>query len=142
MKFLLLMALASAAVAQNGPQQPVPYSHQLHAGELKLKCAMCHPNPDPGESMTLPAPSVCGQCHAGKYDHPIKWVRVYQIPGFVEFSHRRHIDAKNTCEDCHGPVASRAIMARETDLSMGGCMNCHREKKASIDCTFCHEQRN
>ena len=68
------------AMAQSAPQQPVPYSHKLHAGDLKLKCATCHPNPDPGETMTLPKPSVCGQCHAGKYDREIKWVRVYEIP--------------------------------------------------------------
>lgn len=141
---LLLLAGLTAAFlpAQSGPQQPVPYSHKIHAGDLKLKCATCHPNPDPGETMTLPKPSVCGQCHAGKYDHEIKWVRIYEVPGFVDFSHRKHLASGNTCEECHGPVATRAVMSREGDMSMGGCMNCHREKKASIDCTFCHEQRN
>ena len=142
MRVLLLVLLATIMSAQNGPPQPVPYSHKIHAGDLKLKCAICHPNPDPGETMTLPKPAVCGQCHAGKYDREIKWVRVYEVPSFVDFSHRKHIAAGNTCEECHGPVATRAVMSRETDLTMGGCMNCHREKKASIDCTFCHEQRN
>ena len=135
---LTLLLLAAAAFAQ---QQPVPYSHKLHAGDLKLKCATCHPNPDPGEAMTLPQPSVCGQCHAGKYDHEINWVRVYQIPEFVSFSHRDHLKAGNTCEECHGPVATREQMRREVDITMGSCMNCHREKKASVDCTFCHEQQ-
>lgn len=143
---LLLLLAACAALAQTeartGPQQPVPYSHKLHAGDMKLKCAMCHPNPDPGETMTLPKPEVCGQCHKGKYDREMKWVRVYEIPSFVDFSHRAHIKAGNTCEECHGQVATRTQLARETDLTMGGCMNCHREKKVSIDCTFCHEQRN
>jgi hypothetical protein len=142
LRVLLLALLANLALAQTGPQQPVPYSHKVHAGDLKVKCATCHTNPDPGEMMTLPKPSVCGQCHAGKYDHEIKWVRVYEVPSFVFFNHRKHVAAGNTCEECHGPVATRTTIARETDLTMGGCMNCHREKKASIDCTFCHDQRN
>ncbi len=139
---VLLLLCGGLAPGQDAPQQPVPYSHKLHAGDLQLKCSTCHPNPDPGETMTLPKPQVCGTCHPGKYDRQIKWVRVYEVPSFVNFSHRKHIAAKNTCEECHGPVATRAQIARETDLTMGGCMNCHREKKASIDCTFCHDQRN
>jgi formate-dependent nitrite reductase cytochrome c552 subunit len=66
-------------------------------------------------------------------------VRVYQIPSFVDFSHRAHLDKGNTCQDCHGPVAQRDQLSRETDISMGGCMNCHRAKKASLECDFCHE---
>jgi hypothetical protein len=136
--FLLLLAAADVCAQQ----QPVPYSHKLHAGDLKLKCALCHPNPDPGESMTFPKPAVCGGCHAGQYDREFKWVRVYEVPGFVYFSHRTHIKAGNTCQECHGPVAARIQLTRETDRTMGGCMNCHREKKVSNDCTFCHDQRN
>src|SRR4051812_10187273 len=121
MKILLSILVASAALAQTGPQQPVPYSHKLHAGDLKLKCATCHPNPDPGEAMTLPQAETCKPCHAkaafvtsGK---PIQWARVYEVPNYVFFSHRTHI-AKSTCEDCHGPVAERVQLRREKDLSM------------------------
>ena len=92
--------------------------------------------------MTLPKPEVCGQCHAGKYDREIRWVRVYEVPGFVNFSHRAHLAGGTTCEDCHGAVAQREQLAKEKDIAMGGCMNCHRAKKVSIDCTFCHEQQN
>jgi hypothetical protein len=137
-KLFLLTILTAVAFAQ----QPVPFSHKLHAGALKLECASCHPNPDPGETMTLPEPSVCGRCHKGQYDHTITWMRVYQVPGFVDFSHREHLKAGNTCEECHGPVAQRDQLTRETDLSMGGCMECHRVKKASIGCNYCHERRN
>ena len=142
--------------AANPPEQPIPFSHKVHAGTLKLKCAMCHPNPDPGEMMTIAAPSTCMQCHsavkpdslaikklaaAAKDDRDIKWQRVYEIPSYVEFSHKAHLAAGNTCEECHGRVAERDQLYRETDISMGGCINCHRPKKASIDCTYCHEQR-
>jgi hypothetical protein len=131
-----------AAAQTAPPAQPVPYSHRLHAGDLKIQCATCHTNPDPGEAMTMSKPEVCGKCHAGKYDHQIRWVRVYEVPSFVFFSHRAHLNANNTCRECHGPVEQRAQLSRETDLTMGGCMNCHRQKKASLDCTFCHDQRN
>jgi hypothetical protein len=66
---------------------------------------------------------------------------VYRIPAFVYFSHRTHIQAGNACEECHGPVATRTQLTRETDLTMGGCMNCHRGKNAGTECTFCHERQ-
>jgi hypothetical protein len=117
---------------------------------------MCHANPDPGEMMKVAAPSVCMQCHssiktdspaiqrlftAAKENRALPWARVYEIPSFVSFSHRAHLEAGNSCDECHGKVAERAQLFRETDISMGGCMNCHRAKKASIDCTYCHEQQ-
>ena len=108
--------------ADDAPVQPLPFSHKAHAGTLKLPCKMCHPSPDPGESMTFVAPAVCMQCHSAiKTDAPaiqklaqyaeqgkeVPWVRVYQIPAWVNFSHRAHLEAKNTCEDCHGKVVER-----------------------------------
>ncbi|MDQ6700194.1 MAG: cytochrome c family protein [Acidobacteriota bacterium] len=154
---LLLGAAGVILAAPVAPEQPIPFSHKVHAGNLKIQCKMCHPNPDPGEMMKIAEASVCMQCHSSvktdsasiqklaafaKNDREIKWARVYQIPGFVNFSHRAHLDAKNTCQECHGQVASRDQLSRETDISMGGCMNCHRAKKASIDCAYCHELQN
>ena len=155
MKFLLLLVAASLW-SQTPPAQPVPFSHKHHAGTLKLKCNMCHPNRDPGEMMGIAAPSVCMQCHASvKTDsphirkvaeaaaekRPIKWTRVYQIPTYVFFSHRAHIEAKNTCQECHGAVEQREALFKEVEHSMTTCMACHKAKNASNDCTFCHEQR-
>lgn len=156
--WLALLVLSAAAFAQGSkptpPEQPLPFSHKAHAGTAKLPCKMCHPNPNPGERMTVAAPSVCMQCHSAvKADSPaiqrlaafakngreIRWARVYEIPSYVNFSHRTHLSAGNSCEECHGKVAEREALFREGDVSMGGCMNCHRAKKASIDCTYCHE---
>jgi c(7)-type cytochrome triheme protein len=118
---------------------------------------MCHANKDPGEAMGIAGASVCMQCHsaikadspaiqkvaeAARTAKPLKWRRVYEIPTYVFFSHRTHLNAENTCEDCHGPVAQRDVLAREADISMKGCMTCHTAKKASNDCTTCHDQRN
>jgi c(7)-type cytochrome triheme protein len=151
------LAAQQQATPPIGPEQPVAYSHKHHVGTLKLKCNMCHANKDPGEAMGLPAASVCMNCHQSvktdspaiqkladyaKTNRPIRWVRVYQIPTYVQFSHRAHIEAKNTCQECHGDVASLDVMAKVVPMNMSSCMACHKEKNASNDCTFCHEQRN
>lgn len=162
---IILFASASIWVSSTGrtqeplegPEQPIPYSHKLHAGKMNLECKKCHPNPDPGEKMTIPATAVCMECHAViKTDSPaiqklasfaesnrdIRWVRIYEIPSFVRFSHRAHLEAESTCADCHGPVKERVRLHREADISMKGCMDCHMAKSASTDCTFCHENMN
>lgn len=150
----LLFALLQAPAPQP-PAQPVPYSHKQHLA-LNLQCKLCHTNPDPGEAMGIPSVSLCVSCHrtvktdsphiqkilkwaAAKTEPP--WVRVYQIPSYVFFSHRAHAQAGASCETCHGPVRTRDALFKETDISMGGCMDCHRRHKASNDCAFCHEAR-
>jgi hypothetical protein len=145
-----------ALAAADPPEQPIPYSHKKHLA-MGLKCANCHENSDPtGEMMGIPAVAKCMTCHASvKKDRPaiqklaafaasgepVPWVRVYRIPSYVDFSHKSHLDSGATCETCHGKVAERDTLFRETDISMGGCMNCHRANKASLDCTFCHAQK-
>jgi len=151
----LAMACAALAHAADAPPQPLPFSHKTHAGTMKLACKMCHPNPDPGETMTIVKPARCMDCHSTiKADSPaiqtlagyakegrdVPWRRVYAIPSYVDFSHRKHLEKGNTCADCHGPVAERDALAQETDLTMGGCMSCHKARKASVDCGFCHEE--
>jgi hypothetical protein len=135
--------------------QPIPYSHKTHLA-LGLQCKNCHTNPDPGEMMGLPATKACMGCHAtvktespaiqklaqfAKDQKPVPWLRIYQIPGYVYFSHRAHQEAGANCRTCHGPVAQRDVMTKEVEVSMGACMDCHRKNKASIDCAYCHEQK-
>ncbi len=153
-----LLLLASFWAADTKPEpvaQPIPYSHKQHLA-LGLKCKECHANADPGEVMGIPAVSKCMACHVSiakekpaiqklasfaAAKQPVPWVRVYEIPGYVDFSHRTHLQAGAVCENCHGPVAERTALWREGNISMGGCMDCHRKNKASIDCGFCHEPR-
>ncbi len=149
------LVFTAVAMAQPAPEQPLPYSHKLHAGTLQLKCNRCHVNADPGDAMGFPPVATCMTCHtsiaankpsiqklatAAKSGQDIPWVRVYRTPPWVWFSHRPHLAAGNKCEDCHGPVAEREKMVREGDISMNGCMTCHRSKKVSTDCSFCHER--
>jgi hypothetical protein len=93
-------------------------------------------------SIKADSPSIQKLAQFDSQKRDIPWVRVYQIPGYVDFSHKRHLTAGATCETCHGQVATRDALFRETNISMGACMECHRQHKAPIDCTACHEQKN
>jgi hypothetical protein len=131
--------------------QPVPFSHRLHAGS---QCAECHPTAGKSARAGLPDAPQCLACHAeiGK-DLPaiavvrsflasktkIPWVRAYQVPDFVHFEHDRHTSQGTACGECHGPVATRDVLAKEVSTSMAACMSCHQQRKASIQCNVCHE---
>jgi Cytochrome c7 and related cytochrome c/Class III cytochrome C family len=161
-KLCLMASCVAAILAQTAkqppppPQQPIAFSHKMHAGTLELKCSQCHPNPDPGEAMNIAGASTCMQCHteigadrpeiqklatAARSNREIRWTRVYQIPGDVRFSHRSHLTEGSTCNQCHGQVAERDKLFLEGDISMGACINCHKTKEASVDCTYCHQQQ-
>jgi len=146
-----------AQEAAPAPQQPIAFSHKVHTGTLKVACKGCHANPDPGETMTIADAASCMKCHSAiKTDSPeiqklagyaksgtaIPWVRVYELPSFVKFSHKTHIDKGSACGECHGQVQTRDQLFREINLSMSGCVDCHNAKKASVDCTLCHELQN
>ncbi len=114
--------------------------------------------PEPGASMGLPATAKCMACHTSvkqdsksiqtlaqfhKDSKPVPWIRVYRVPDYVDFSHKAHLEkAKATCENCHGPVRERDVMRKETNISMTGCMECHRANNASVACNFCHEPKD
>lgn len=154
MTFWLLLLSCFAA---EGPKQPVAFSHKHHAGALKLSCKTCHSNPAPGEMMTFAAEKVCMSCHSAiKTESPdiqkvakffaeqkrLPWVRVYQVPTFIFWSHKSHLDAGATCADCHGDVREMEVMYKAKGVAMGDCMDCHRQRKAPNDCSFCHERLN
>lgn len=164
---LALLLLASAALRTQGspapqgslppaPVQPLPYSHKKHVA-LGLECRTCHVNPDPGSLMTFPPTVLCMGCHqaiaadrppiqklatfaaSGK---PIPWVRVYQLPDYVFWSHATHLQAGVTCADCHGPVAERDVTRQETNIvTMAGCLSCHDKRQVFTDCGDCHDPR-
>jgi Zn ribbon nucleic-acid-binding protein len=143
----------AAAARLLGPVQPVPFSHKQHAGTLKLPCEFCHTPSRSGETLAIPRAQFCMQCHQtmdtndpgvqklasyAKSNTLIPWVRIYQLPSFVSFSHKTHLLHGATCQECHGPVADRVQLYKEADISMAGCVNCHQAKKASTGCNTCH----
>ncbi len=107
--------------------------------------------------MTIAAAAVCMNCHStikadseeikrlagyAKSGKDVPWVPVYELPSFVRFSHRLHLEKNNTCQECHGPVAERDVLFREVPTTMTSCVNCHQAKKAVTDCSSCHELPN
>lgn len=78
----------------------------------------------------------------------IPWERVHNLPDYVYFDHRAHVSAGVTCQHCHGPVESMQRVRQFESLSMGWCVNCHRDAtkngingktvNASTDCAVCH----
>lgn len=99
------------------------------------QCLSCH------QTIAADKPAIEKLALLAKENKPMTWARVYRIPDYVWFSHRAHLEAGATCRKCHGPVAERDALWRETDISMKGCMACHREQNASNDCNYCHEPR-
>lgn len=159
------LALAAAVAAQQapplsiirpGPEQPIPFSHKTHAAQ-GVECSVCHPMSDPGVFAEIAETQVCMSCHLEvKTDSPaiqklaeahragkrIDWAPVYMVADFVFFSHRQHVNHEGvTCASCHGDVASKDVVAKEINLSMAGCMACHRDAGASVECDYCHETR-
>jgi hypothetical protein len=146
-----------AGAQASPPEQPIPFSHKTHVA-LKLVCDTCHENPDPGNQVTLPGTATCMACHQAiakekpairklaQFDHdhkPVPWLRVYAVPAFVYWSHRTHLDAGMKCEVCHGQVDQMDIMTKATNVTtMGGCVECHRQKQAATGCKLCHESQS
>ena len=133
--------------------QPIPFSHKAHSS-LGLTCQGCHPGASVQERAGFPTSSSCMYCHKTIRENSstiqklnilqrqkknLAWVRVYQVPDFVFFSHARHVNAKLSCQTCHGPVQNRDVLAQEISTNMEMCMNCHKSSLVSTECHSCHE---
>ena len=156
---LIAAAIVAAQTASDPPPalvQPLPFSHKTHAAQ-RLACKDCHAMPDPGDHAGLPAVSRCMACHTtiakdrpaivslaefAKKQEPIPWKRVYRVPDYVAFSHKTHVEkARAVCENCHGPVQERDAIRKEKSISMAACVDCHKDRGASVACDFCHEMK-
>ena len=134
------------------PDQPIKFSHKVHAGANKIDCKYCHSTAEFNKSAGIPAMELCMNCHvlvregarSGKFEiakvveanetkKPVTWVRLHSLPDHVFFSHAQHVSvAKVDCKQCHGDVANMDIMKQTSDLSMGWCINCHRQTKVDF----------
>lgn len=142
-----------AASGQAAPEQPIAFSHRVHAGQNKIQCLYCHVNARRSSVAGIPSVQRCMGCHkitaANKPEvqklkeywdrkEPIPWRKVTWMPDFVYFQHWPHVQAKLQCQTCHGPVESMDRMQQVKALNMKFCVSCHRQKQASIDCAVCH----
>jgi hypothetical protein len=140
------------------PEQPIHFSHELHAGQYKVQCLYCHSTAERAAHSAVPSLNICMNCHivvatdrpeiiklAEAYNNnkPIAWTKIHMLPDHVKFNHAAHVQkfgAPQACHKCHGPVESMEKMYQYSSLSMGWCVNCHRqpENKAPIGCSTCH----
>ncbi|MEO6232912.1 MAG: c-type cytochrome [Ferruginibacter sp.] len=155
------------------PEQPIYYSHKVHAGTNQISCLYCHGGAQDSKHANVPSVNVCMNCHKaikeykgdpivkedGKqvngtaeiqklysyagwnpdtktYDKPgkpIEWVRIHNLPDHVYFNHSQHVKVgKQQCQTCHGNIQEMPEVAQFADLSMGWCINCHRETKVDF----------
>lgn len=137
------------------PDQPLPFSHELHAGQYKINCKYCHTGSEVSRHASVPSLNICMNCHvqvgttkdaikklqdAYFNNKPVTWNKVHLLPDHVKFNHAAHIRAGKACQTCHGPVETMPVVYQYASLSMGWCVNCHRlpENKASTNCGTCH----
>ena len=160
------------------PDQPIPFSHKIHAGDRQIPCQFCHSSARRSTAAGIPASSSCMGCHKfvntdaepikylkEKYDknEPIEWTKVHDLPDYVRFSHKVHIQAKGddgkllladspdeVCMACHGPVKEMGTAEQWAPLQMGWCIGCHNQVKtpakdgkpavtyAPVSCNTCH----
>jgi cytochrome c551/c552 len=134
------------------PVQPIAFSHKLHAGQYKIACQYCHIGVEKGKSATIPSTNICMNCHTyiqegSRYGtkeiakileswetgKPIEWVRIHNLPDLVYFNHAQHVKVGGiACQTCHGPVEEMEEVYQYSDLSMGWCINCHRQTKVDL----------
>ncbi|MFQ5596512.1 MAG: cytochrome c3 family protein [Nitrospiria bacterium] len=156
-----LVITLSAALAyafffstRSSPLQPIDFSHKTHAQESEIACLYCHIYAKKSSVAGVPSVQKCIGCHEMiALDHPevqklldywdnrqpIPWKKVYNLPDFVYFSHRMHLNADLACEQCHGDVSEMEQVKQVSSLEMGWCLKCHRKMDASIDCWVCHK---
>ena len=134
--------------------QPIAYSHKQHVA-LGLQCLDCHSTADTGAAATIPSVRKCMLCHAkiatskpeiqklasyANRKREVPWERVYGFPreALVKFQHAAHFRAKIDCATCHGDMVRAGTAERLVTHTMGTCLACHRQYKASEDCAACH----
>jgi len=135
------------------PTQPIAYSHELHAGQYEIDCNYCHTGVRKSKSANIPSANICMNCHVaikteskeiqkiyaaidydpetgeyGEDTQPIEWVRVHNLPDLAYFNHSQHVKVGGLeCETCHGPIKEMEVVYQYSNLTMGWCINCHRE---------------
>lgn len=143
------------------PEQPIKFSHKLHAGDNQIACVYCHSGVEKSKHANIPSANVCMNCHMyiqegptygkeeigkiyaaldynpetrtyGKNQKPIQWIRVHSLPDHAYFNHSQHVAVgKIECTECHGPIDSMEVVQQYSPLTMGWCIDCHR--KTEVD---------
>lgn len=153
------------------PEQPIAFSHKIHAGENGVDCNYCHSGARHSKSAGVPSVNVCMNCHTyinsgtisgteeiskiynaigfdpesktyieGYEQKPIKWVRIHNLPDLAYFNHSQHVNVAGVeCQTCHGPIEEMTVVEQYSPLTMGWCIECHRETKVDLDNPYYHD---
>ena len=140
--------LYTVGIQQNyQPTQPIAFSHKIHAGQYEIDCNYCHTGVNISKSANIPSVNICMNCHnaintdkpeikkiltAYEENRPIEWVRVHNLPDLAYFNHKQHVAIGGLdCATCHGPIEEMDVVYQYSELTMGWCINCHRETEVS-----------
>lgn len=137
------------------PSQPIAFSHELHAGQYEIECQYCHTGVEIGKSANIPSANICMNCHThiqnvgGKEgisteiakiyaavdnNQPIEWVRVHNLPDLAYFNHSQHVAVGGIeCQTCHGPIEEMEVVYQHSTLTMGWCIDCHRQTEIAAE---------
>ena len=157
-------ALAAVGINQDyQPEQPIKFSHQLHAGQNGINCVYCHSGAEKSRHANIPSANVCMNCHKyvkqgpkygeteiakiykaldfdpatqqyGPNPKPIQWVKIHNLPDLAYFNHAQHVQVgKIECQKCHGSVQEMEVVKQFSPLTMGWCITCHRETEVHMD---------
>lgn len=157
---VLLISTGTTFVIRRGPVrtgavQPVAFNHRLHVEGQGIECSNCHVSYQTSFESGLPTINACALCHAETHGDspkeaafqkmveaktPLPWVSLFRQPAHVFFSHRRHVVVAGLdCTECHGAIGrSETPPPFRSPLRMQDCVECHRARKVSSDCTACH----
>ena len=129
------------------PVQPVPFSHAKHVGEVGLDCRYCHSNVDKSYHSNVPTSQTCMNCHnqikttspvlapvreSYETGKAVPWVWIHQTPDYAYFNHSIHVNRGVSCVECHGKVNEMDTVTHMQPLSMGFCIECHRNPEARL----------
>jgi hypothetical protein len=128
-------------------EQPVPFSHQHHAGVLGIDCRYCHTSVEHSSFAGIPPTKTCMNCHSQiwvgsqmlepvresyRTQQSLRWHRVYNLPGFVYFDHSIHVQKGIGCSSCHGRIDQMPFTYQVPSLLMEWCLDCHRNPQQQI----------
>jgi len=133
--------------AMEAREQPVPFSHKHHVGQLGIDCRYCHTSVEQTAYAGIPPTKTCMNCHSQiwtnadmlepvrasfRTDQSIRWVKVHDLPDFVYFNHSIHVQKGIGCASCHGRVDHMNLTWQQNSLQMEWCINCHRNPEQYI----------
>jgi hypothetical protein len=145
---LIMLAQSSYATGAGiARDQPVPFSHQHHVGDLGIDCRYCHESVDKAAFAGMPSTKTCMNCHqqiwtgstmlepvreSFRTGQSLRWERVHRLADFVFFNHSVHVNHGVGCASCHGPVDKMPLMYQHGTLLMQWCLDCHRDPAPNL----------